>query len=84
MNNRLTRAELIELVRKIKEFHGPINSAHDYQIEWLEILKQNVPDPCVANYIFWSRDYTSPSRELTPEEIVDKALSYKPIIIEPK
>lgn len=84
MNGKLTRAELIDLVRKIKEFDGSINPAHDYQIEWLETLKQNVPDPCVSNYIFWSRDYTSPPRELTPEEIIDKALSYKPIILGPK
>lgn len=37
----------------------------------LELLKKNVPDPRISNYIFYD--------ELTPEQIVDKALSYKPI-----
>ena len=37
----------------------------------MDILKQNVPDPDVSDLIYWN--------DLTPEEIVDRALRYKPI-----
>lgn len=36
-----------------------------------ERLMKNVPDPRVTNHIFYA--------DLTPEEVVDKALAYKPI-----
>lgn len=36
--------------------------------------KQNVPDPNAANYFFDIK-----YKDLTIEQIVDKALSYKPI-----
>ena len=39
--------------------------------ELLNILKKNVPDPAVSDLIYWD--------DLSPEEIIDKALSYKPI-----
>lgn len=41
--------------------------------EMIEILKKNVTDPEVTNYIFFE--------ENTPEEVIDKALAYKPIIL---
>jgi hypothetical protein len=40
-------------------------------------FKKNVPDPQAANLIFHHKP------ELTPEEIVEKALAYKPIILPP-
>ena len=39
----------------------------------IELLEQNVTDPEVTNYIFYE--------ENTPEEVVDKALAYRPIIL---
>lgn len=69
MNHKKT--ELIELVRKIMEVEGTESEID----EMLVYLKQNVPHPEVSDLIFWDK------RELTPEEIVEEALSYKPIIL---
>lgn len=63
----MTREELIELVGKIARSEGTEQELDDM----LDLLMNNVPDPHVANHIFYD--------DLTPEEIVDKALSYKPI-----
>ncbi len=67
----MNRIELIEVVTKIMECDGSeaeINSL-------VEILKQNVSHPNISDLIFW------PETELTPEQVVDKALSYKPILL---
>lgn len=83
MDDKLTRDELIKLVRKIKDCNTEDIKGQDSQMDWINILKKNVPDPRVSDYIFWPRNHTSPPRELTPEEIVDKALSYKPFFLAP-
>ena len=36
-------------------------------------LEQNVIDPDISDYIYYD--------DLTPEQIVDKALAYKPILL---
>ena len=64
----MTRKELIDLVKDITTVE---NKTEKEINELLEILKQNVPDPEVSDLIYYD--------ELTPEEIVDKALIYKPI-----
>jgi hypothetical protein len=74
MSQKLSRDELIELVKKIT---APKNNEEDI-LNWLEIFERNVPHPEVSGLIYWPNDYglgDSPSAE----EIVDKALSYKPI-----
>ncbi|WP_195575577.1 bacteriocin immunity protein [Paenibacillus sp. 1001270B_150601_E10] len=71
MNKPLSRDELIILVRKIMNCEG---SEHEID-EMINLLERNVPDPHVSDLIFWS------DIEYSPEEIVDKAMSYKPIII---
>lgn len=43
----------------------------------LELFCQNVPDPEASDLIFHHEP------ELTPEEIVEKAFAYKPIILPP-
>ena len=43
----------------------------------VELFELSVPDPEAANLIFHHKP------ELTPEEIVEKALSYKPLITPP-
>lgn len=66
---KLTREELIELVRKIINCEGT-----EAQVdEMIAVLQQNVSDPEVTDYIFWEDN--------TPEEVVDKALAYKPIVL---
>ncbi|BBK78747.1 bacteriocin immunity protein [Clostridium butyricum] len=69
MSKRLTREELIDLVNKIIECEG----SEEEIDEMIEVVKRNVPYPDISDLIYWSED------ELTPEEIIDKALNYKPI-----
>ena len=66
---KLNRVQLIILVRDIVEARGS-----EQQIdEWVALLKSNVADPAVTDLIFYS------DPPLTPEEVVDKAMSYKAI-----
>ena len=69
MSKRLTREELIDLVNKIIECEG----SEEEIDEMIEIVKRNVPHPEISDLIYWNEE------ELTPEQIVDKALNYKPI-----
>lgn len=66
----MTREELIELVEKIIRAEGTEQEVIDNVL----LFKQNVPDPEASNY-FVKKEYD----DLTAEQIVDKALSYKPI-----
>ena len=66
---RMDREELIRLVERIMRCEG----TEEEQDDLLELLEKNVLDPQVSNYIFYE--------ENTPEEVVDKALAYKPIIL---
>jgi hypothetical protein len=59
----------VGLVRLIVAGDG----SEDQINEWVETLERNVPDPNVSDLIFY------PDEPMTPEEIVDKALAYKPI-----
>ncbi len=65
----MSREELIELVEKIMKCEGSEEEVDNM----IYALKKNVIDPEVTNYIFYE--------ENTPEEVVDKALAYKPIIL---
>lgn len=66
-HEKLTRDELIELVRKIIDCDG----SEEEIDEMTFVLEQNVVDPEIINYIYYD--------EKTPEEIVDLTLAYKPI-----
>jgi len=67
----LSRKELTELVRKIMNVEGT-----EEQIDkMIDILEANVPHPYVSDLIF----YPDEDREQTAEEIIEKALSYKPV-----
>ena len=78
MNNLLIRDEIISLIEEIKllnrsnleggEFEKKSDELHD-------ALESGVLDPSITNYIY--REIP----ELTPEEIADRALAYKPIIL---
>lgn len=64
---KLTRDELVELVRKIMNCKG-----NEKEIDEMTfLLMKNVIDPQVTNYMYYD--------EKTPEEVVDLALAYKPI-----
>jgi hypothetical protein len=63
----MNKNELIELVKKIKRCDGTEKEIDDMIVE----LERNVIYPEVSDLIFYS--------EKTAVEIVDLALSYKPI-----
>ena len=42
-------------------------------------FEANVPRPGASDLIFWPEHAIGERRELTPEQVVDIALSYKPI-----
>ena len=69
----MTRAELIDLVGRIMD----PNSTHSEQAldDLVALLKDNVTDPNVTDYIYWEDN--------TPEQVVDKALAYKPTQLPP-
>ena len=69
MIGKLTKAELIDLVRKIMNSEGTEEEIDD----WERVLRRNVPHPDVSGLIFY------PQVPMTAEEIVEIALGYKPI-----
>ncbi|GAA0123011.1 MAG: bacteriocin immunity protein [Clostridium argentinense] len=69
MLKKLTREELINLVNRIVECEG----SEEEIDEMIEVVKRNVPHPEISDLIYWNEE------ELTPEQIVDKALEYKRI-----
>jgi colicin immunity protein/pyocin immunity protein len=71
MQPNLTKEELIELVRKVITCEG----TEEENDEWLEIFLNSVPHPEASNLIYYSKE------DLTPEEIVERALAYKPILL---
>jgi hypothetical protein len=73
MSDRLSRDELVALMRLLQRAEG----TEEEQDAWLALVERHVPDPEVSDLI-----YHSPV-VLSPEEIVDRALVYKPIIAGP-
>ncbi|MFF0636833.1 hypothetical protein ACFYTS_30510 [Nocardia sp. NPDC004151] len=70
---KLDRVQLIELVARVASGEGS-----DEQLdEWLTQLQDSVADPRISDYIFW--DFSDPP--LTAEQIVDKSLAYRPIVL---
>jgi hypothetical protein len=72
MTEPATRAQLVPLVARIMS--GKYSSEAD-QIEDVRRLERAVPHPAVADLIFWSKP------ELTPDEVVDEALAYRPFVL---
>ena len=64
---KMTKKELIELVKKIKNCEGSEEEIDDM----IDILEKNIIYPDISNLIFYD--------EKTPEEIIDIALAYKAI-----
>ncbi|WP_156726548.1 bacteriocin immunity protein [Streptomyces apocyni] len=67
----MTRDELIRLVERIMAGEGT-EEEHD---DLVHRLQENVPHPRVIGLIYHSNP------ELTAEEVVDQALSYRPIAL---
>ena len=63
-----TREQIIEIVKRIKECKYASEADADRDIK---LLEKGVLDPDISDYIFWDN--------MTPEEIADKALSYRSI-----
>ena len=66
-HEKLSRDELIDLVRKIINCDG----SEEEIDEMIFLLEENVVDPEIINFIYYD--------DKTPEEIVELALAYKPI-----
>lgn len=64
----MTKEELLLLVKDIVEVNGKKESEIDLLID---MFIKNVPHPSASDLIYYEN--------LTPEEIVEKALSYQPI-----
>lgn len=65
----LNKEEIISLIQKIRTE----NLSETEEDVILEELEKGVLDPDISDYIYWS--------ELSAEEIADKVLNYKPIIL---
>ena len=66
---RLTRDEVITLVDRLQRGEGDDEQTG----EWIDQLNASVPHRAISDLIFYSDE------ELSPEEIMDKALAYRPI-----
>ena len=65
----MERKELIDLIEQIKNFEG----TEEEEDILLEKLQNLVLDPEISDYIYWT--------DMSSEEIADKVLNYKPIIL---
>lgn len=65
----LNKEEIIDLIQKIRTE----DLSEEQEDAILEELEKGVLDPDISDYIYWS--------ELSAEEIADKVLNYKPIIL---
>ena len=65
----MTREELVELVRKVIEADGAEEEINGY----IDSISRAVPHPTWTDLIYYA------NRELSPEEVVDEAMAYKPI-----
>jgi hypothetical protein len=76
----MTREELIELGKKVVNCEG----AKEEIDAMYELFSKNVPHPNGANLFYYPENYNARKHDLskykpTVEEVVDQALSYKPI-----
>lgn len=71
---KMSKEELIKLVTRIYE--TDFKTEEEYN-QVLNLFLKNVPDPEASDLIYYHKP------KLTPKEVVEKALAYKPIIIPP-
>ena len=78
MNNLLTRDEIIALLVEIQRLNNSSDESAELERRVQQLhrtLEDGVLDPKILDYIYL--DLSEP----TPEEIADRALAYKPIIL---
>ncbi|BCB02166.1 bacteriocin immunity protein [Bacillus sp. KH172YL63] len=68
---RLHKEELIKIVEKIINAEGSEEELDNL----IDVVEKNVPHPNVSDLIFWNED------ELSAEEIVEKAMKYRPNLL---
>jgi hypothetical protein len=78
----MTREELLELGKKIVGRE----CTEAEQSQMMELFNANVPHPEGATLFFWPENYDSRTMDIskydpTVEEVVDKCLSYRPVIL---
>ncbi|MBX2799776.1 MAG: hypothetical protein KTR31_19010 [Myxococcales bacterium] len=71
MNSDMTRKALVDLVRRIIAAEGSEEELHAR----IALVGRHPPDPSWTDLVYWD------SRELTPEQVVDEALAYEPILL---
>ncbi|MDP9313661.1 MAG: hypothetical protein M3R24_22740 [Chloroflexota bacterium] len=76
MVTKLSKAELITLVDRLLQAEGTAEET----LEWLNLIERNVPSPHVQGLIYWPHRYGLGDTP-TAEEIVEKALRCKPILL---
>jgi hypothetical protein len=79
MSEKLSKDRSIGLVTDLMNANGTENEIDS----WLNDFTQSVPHPNASDLIFYperSREIEG-DREITPEEIVNIALDYKPILL---
>ncbi len=70
---------MVEIVRRLSEGGYETEEEDDH---YLQLFENNVPHPGASDLIFWpEREFGA--HEPTAEEIVDRALSYRPIPLPP-
>jgi hypothetical protein len=72
MNDSLNRAQLVALVQRLLQADYHDDEECD---QILATLQEHVSDPQISDYIFW------PDRDMTAEDIIDRALGHQPIIL---
>ena len=78
----MTRNELIELGNKIVKCEGTESEIDDM----IEVFNKNVPHPSGSSLFYYPENFNARKMDKskynpTTEEVVDKCLAYKPIIL---
>ncbi|MEV8003636.1 e9imm peptide [Streptomyces parvus] len=74
-DGRMSRDEALALVRHLLNDTDDISEAEADEI--LDALKRGLGCPHISDYVYWPLPGSAP----TPEEIVDRALAYRPIAL---
>ncbi|WP_318197564.1 e9imm peptide [Streptomyces sp. MCL20-2] len=74
-NGRMGRDEALSLVRRLLNDTGDTGEAEADEI--LDALERGLACPHISDYIYWPL----PDSDPTPEEIVDRALAYRPTVL---
>lgn len=71
----MSRDEALALVRRLLDDTGDTGEAEADEI--LDALERGLGCPHISDYVYWPL----PGSDPTPEEIVDRALAYRPIVL---